>query len=82
MEHRLLDYTPVAKMLDHDSLEERRRDPRVPDSFRVHDHDRTIAAHAEARRLTPLHAFRTEQESFALQERRQQAVELAAALIW
>ena len=82
MEHRLLDYTPVAKMLDHDSLQQRGSNPRVPDSFGVHDHDRTIAAHAEAGRLTPLHAFRTEQESFTLQEGRQQAVELAAALIW
>lgn len=72
----------VAKVLDHDSLEQSWSDGRVPDAFGIDYDDGPIAADAEARRLTALDAAWSKEESFALQERRKQLIQLSATLIW
>src|ERR1051325_3530018 len=75
VKHRLLDNPSIAQMLDDDSLQQLRRDAGIPNPFGVDDDDRAARAHAEARGLATLHAARTEQQAFALQERRQHGVE-------
>ena len=81
MENSVFHNSPVAKVLDHDALEQRGSDRGVPNALWIHDDDWPIAAHAEAGRLPALNATRPEQESLALQERWKQAIELTTALI-
>src|SRR4051812_7658068 len=81
MNHRFLDHASVAQMLADDALEERRRDVTVPDPLRVHDNDRSARADAEAGGFAALHAGGTEQQPFALQQGRQQAIQVAAPMI-
>lgn len=75
MEHRLLDDAAVPQMFDDDSLEQFRRDARIPDALGVDDYDRATRADAEARRLPSLHAAGAEQEAFALEKSRQPLVQ-------
>jgi len=81
MKDGVLDDPTVAKVLDDDPLEERRGHRSVPDPVRVYDDDRTTGADAEARGLSALDALRPEEEAFALQQARQQVVELAAPAV-
>jgi hypothetical protein len=74
MEHRLLDDAAIPQVFDDNSLEQRRRDTRIPDALRVDDYDRTARAHTKAWRLPPLHTAGTEQEAFTLEKSRQQLV--------
>jgi hypothetical protein len=55
-------------MLDDNSLENFRRDARIPDAFRIHDNDGTSSTNAEARCLTAFHPPWTEQQAFALKK--------------
>jgi hypothetical protein len=82
MEDRLLDDAAVPQMFDDDSLEQRRRDTRIPDALRVDDYDRATRADAEARRLPSLHATGAEQKAFALEKSRQQLVQRPSTRIW
>jgi len=75
MEHRIFDHAAVAQMLDDDPLEQFGRDPGIPHPFRVYHDDRAAGADTETGRLTPLHPSRPEEQSFALQQRRQQPIE-------
>ena len=81
MDDGLLDDLAVSQMLDNYPLEEARSHLSIPYSFRVHDHDRPAAAHAKAWGLAALHAGGAEEQTFALQQRRKQRVECAAAAI-
>src|SRR5262245_46178254 len=68
-------------MLHDDALEQRRRDTAIPDAFGIHDHDWPAAANTKARRLSSLDAIGPEQESLALQQRWQQLIQLAPAVV-
>jgi hypothetical protein len=68
MKDRFVDRLSTLEVLDDDSLQQRRRYIRVPNAFRIHDNNRSVAAHAEARRLASFHARRTEEQIFPLQE--------------
>ena len=81
MKDRLLHDAPIAQVLDDDALEQRRGHAGVPDALRVHDDDRTAGAHAETGRLATLHATRTEEQPFALEQARERRVERAALAV-
>ena len=81
MKHRFLDHVPVAKMLDHNPLEQWQRDSRVPHALRVDDHDRAAGAYAETGRFTALHAPRAEEKPLALKEASQFCIQRAPAAI-
>ncbi len=77
----LLNWLPILEVLDDDSLEQRGCDLRIPNAIRIHDDDRPIAAHSEARRLSALHTSRAEEQILSLQEIGEQRVELASATV-
>jgi hypothetical protein len=77
----VFDDPAIPQMFDDDALQQGRRHTGVPDTVRIDDNDRTATTNAEARRLTAFDAGRTEQESFPLQERGQQTIELTTAMI-
>ena len=77
MKNGLVDRIPLFEMLDHDALQQFRRHSRIPNTFRVYDHNRSITAYAEARRLTALHATRAEEKILSLEERCELRVQLA-----
>ena len=81
MKNRLFHDVPVTEVLYHNPLEHRRRHARVPHPLRVHHHDRAAGTDAETRRLTALHAACPEQETFTLEQLREQTVEDAAATV-
>src|SRR5215218_10496356 len=68
-------------MLHDDSFQQRRRDTRVPHAIGVDDDDGAAGAHAKAGRLTALDPCWAEQQIFALEQLRQQTIELPAAPI-
>ena len=61
---------PISQMLDDDAFEKRRSDVGIPNSFRIHDDDRSTRTHAEARRFAAFDSTRSEQQPFALEQRR------------
>ena len=81
MKDRFVDRLSSLEVLDDDSLQQRRRYIGVPDPFRIDDHNRSAAADAEARRLASLHASRTEEQIFPLQELGEQRIKLSPAAI-
>ena len=81
MNHGFVNDSATLEMLHDNALQQQGGDVAVPHAFRVHDDDRPAAAHAEAGRLAALDAGGAEQQSFALEERRQQCVESATAPI-
>jgi hypothetical protein len=81
MKNRLRNRFPVLEVLDHYSLQQLGRDLGIPNPLRVHDDDRPVAAHAEAGRLTTLHALRSKEQIFPLQQLREQGIDLASATI-
>lgn len=81
MNHRLIDDSPVPKVLDDNSLQHLRSDVAVPHPFRVHDDNRPAAADAEAWRLAALDAARAEKQSFPLEEHGKERVESATRAI-
>jgi hypothetical protein len=58
----------VAKVLNHDPLEQSGGDRRIPNALGIHDDDWPTATHSETWRLSTLHPTRPEQQSFALKE--------------
>src|SRR3954470_7555644 len=78
MKNRVRYRAPLLEMLDDNPLQKLRCHFRVPDPVRIDHHDRTIAANAQAWRLAALHASRTEEQIFALQQLRQQRIDLAS----
>jgi hypothetical protein len=81
MKYSFLDDVAVAQMLHDDPFEERGRDAGIPDALRIYDDDRSAVAHAEARGLTAFHAPWPEQETFTLQQRRKQLIQLTPTVI-
>ena len=81
MEHRFLDYSTVAQVLDDDALEERGSDAGVPDAFGIDDDNRTAGADSEARSLAALDALGAEEKAFAFEKAGELRIQLAAALI-
>ena len=68
MKDSLINRFSVLEVLDHNAFQQRGGDLGIPDAFRIHDHDRTIAAHAKARSLAALHSLRTKQQVLTLQQ--------------
>jgi hypothetical protein len=68
-------------MFDDDPLEQRGGDTVVPDTVGVHDHDRSVAADTQARRLSAFHSVRPKEKIFTLKKLREQGIKLAAARI-
>jgi hypothetical protein len=81
MKHSLVYRLPVLEMLDNDALEQRGGHSRIPDPIRVNDDDRAVAAHAEARRLAPLHTLGPEEEILSLEQLREQRINLPPASV-
>src|SRR3954471_20670030 len=81
MKDRLSHGPSMLEVLDHDSLEQRRRDLRIPDAIRIHDHNWPVAANAEPRRLTTFDTLWAEQEVFPLQQLGEQRIELATTAV-
>ena len=81
MKDRLIDHSAVYQVLDDDSLEERWCDTRVPDAIWVDDDDRSTRADAKAGRLSALDSIRPEQQAVALEQRREQLIQLPPAMI-
>ena len=79
MKNRFFYYASIPQMFDNDPLEKRRRHVAIPDAFRIDDDYRAAGADTEARRLAALHAVRPEQQPLALEQRRQQLIELRSA---
>ena len=79
VKHRFLHHLAIAKVLDDDSLEKRRRDAGVPDAFGIDDHDRPARAYTEAWSFATLHATRTEQQVFSLEQSREERDNLRKA---
>src|SRR5450759_705551 len=77
VKNRLIDRLPALEVLHDDSLQQRWCDLGVPDSFRIHHDDRSVAADAEAGSLAALHALRTKEQIFALEKLGEQQIELA-----
>src|SRR6185436_793787 len=71
----------TTQVLDDNALEHRRRHPGVPDALGVYDDAGAAGTDAEARRFTTLHAPRTEQQVFALEQLREQAIQHAAPAV-
>src|SRR6266436_4043485 len=81
MKDRLFDRVSVLEVLDDDSLEQRRRDLGVPDAFRIHDDDRSVATHPKTRSFTALDALGAKKQVLALEQIAEQRVELSSATI-
>lgn len=81
MKYSLFHRPPVLQVLDDNSFEKPGSDVGVPDPIRVHNYDGTVAAHAEARCLTALHARRTKKQILTLQQLREERVKLAATTV-
>jgi hypothetical protein len=79
VEDCLLDRTTVLEVLDHDPLEQFRRDGLVPHTLGVHDDNRPLSADAKARGLAALHTRGTEEQPFAFEEAGQQRIESTSA---
>jgi hypothetical protein len=78
---RFFDRFSVLKVLDDDSLEQRRGDLRVPDAFRIHYDDRAVATHPKARSFTALNALGAKKQILALKQIGEQRVELSPVAI-
>ena len=81
MKNSCIDRSSSLQVLDHDALQQFRRDARVPHTFRIHDHNRPTPTHAEARGLTALHSGRAEQEPLAFEKTGQLRIERATSTI-
>lgn len=81
MKHRILDHATVAQMFNDDPLEQGRSHAGVPYALRVDDDDRTACTDAKAGCFAALYAPRAEQQTFALEQRREQPVQLSTRLI-
>src|SRR4051812_40500630 len=68
-------------MLDDDALEQGGRHAGIPNAVRIDDDDRSAATNAKAGRLATFDPIRAKQEPLPLQERGQQAIQLATAMI-
>jgi hypothetical protein len=81
MKHRLLDDPPIAEMFDDNPLQQRGRHAPIPDAVGVDDDDRTATANSEAWRLAALDPRGAKEETLALQERRQQPIQVSPAMV-
>jgi len=77
MKDGLLDDLALLEVLHHDSLQQCRRHPSVPDPFGIHHQDRSPFADAEAGGFAPFHAGGAKEEPFALEELGKEGVERA-----
>ena len=80
MEHRFLDDSAVAQVLEDDALKERGSDAGVPDAFGIDDDNRTAGADSQAWRLAALDAVGAEEEALALEKAGEMLVEFSTAL--
>ena len=81
MENRLVDGATALQVLDNNPVQQLRRDTRIPDPVRIHHHNRTSCADAEARRLATFHSRWPEEQSFALQQACELGIECASTTI-
>ena len=76
MENGVLHGVAVPKMFDDNALEELWGDASIPHTLRIDHQDGARRTDPEARRLAPLYTPRAEQQVLALQEGRQQCIEM------
>jgi hypothetical protein len=68
MEHSIVDYPADLQMLHDDALQKIGRHSGVPNTLGIHDDDRSVRAHAEARRLPTLYTVRSKEKTFPLEQ--------------
>ncbi len=81
VKNSLINNVSVLEMLDDDPLEQCRCHARIPHALGINDDNRSIGAHAEARRLPALHPRWPKEKVFPLQQLGEQGVDLTAAPI-
>ena len=72
VEDSLINRMSLLEMLYHNALQQVRGHAGIPDTFRIHDDDRSGSADAQAWRLTALDALGSEEEILALEQLREQ----------
>jgi pimeloyl-ACP methyl ester carboxylesterase len=82
VKHGVLDDPAVFEVLDDDSLQQLRRNTRVPDTIGIHDHDGTSRANAQTRRLASFYASWTEQQPRVIEKVRQHLIKHPALVVW
>jgi len=81
VEDSLINRLSILEMLYHDAVQQVRGHARVPDAFGINDDDGPGGADAEAWRLAPLDALWSEEKIFALEQLREQRVDLSTAAV-
>jgi hypothetical protein len=81
MEHSIVDYSAAFEMLHDDALQKIGRHSGIPDTLGIDDHDRSVRAHAEARRLPTLYTVRPKEKTFPLEQPGKRRVQSAAASV-
>jgi hypothetical protein len=79
MEDSSVDYPAVLQMLHDDTLQKIGRYSGVPNTLGIHDDDRSVCAHAEARRLPTLYSVWPKEKTFPLEQLGKRRVQSAAA---
>jgi hypothetical protein len=81
MDYSFVDDPPIAQVLYDDALQQRRSDSTVPHPLRIHDHNRPTAADAEAGSFAALDTVGAKEQSFPLEQQREQRVQRATAAV-
>jgi hypothetical protein len=77
----VVNYLPVAQVLDDNPLKQLRCDTIVPDPLRIDGHNWTLFTHPKARCLASFHTCRPKQEILSLEQRRKLGIQPATASI-
>jgi hypothetical protein len=79
MEHSIVDDSAVFQMLHDDALQKIGRHSGIPHTLGIDDDDRSVRAHAEARRLPTLYTVRPKEKTFPLEQLGKRCVQSTAA---
>lgn len=81
VKYRLVHHAPISQVLYDDPLEQLGCDAGVPDPLRVHDHDRSPCAHAEAWGLTTFYPGGAKQEVLSVEQLGEKAIQRRSAAV-
>jgi hypothetical protein len=81
VEYRLIHRPTALEMLDDNAFEQLRGYSAIPDPVRIHDHDWTFRAHAEAGCFTTFDTMRAKQKLLTLEKLGKLSVQLPTSRI-